>query len=398
MRVLVSVVPGYGHLQPLLPLATALADAGHEVVIATGRELCPRAEAAGFVAFEAGLSIAIAFQQLAERFPDGEYNRLPTDGILTWFLPHLFGEVLAPAMLQDLAPLVEWWQPDVMVHDSWEFAAPLAAACVGRPSISQTLGLRFHDPLLRSVAVAVSPLWRQSGLEPDPNAGVYRALCFDITPPSFQPYAADSHADVIRPLRPVAHEPLGSERLPDWMDWRRDVPLVYFTLGTNTNTNLSMFRAVIDGLSDLDVELLVTIGFGRDPASIGLLPENVHVHNYVTQSLVLAHCSAVVCHGGSGTTLAALAAGLPLLILPQGADQYLNGDHVVSSGAGLRLVKDDVTPASVRTSVISLLTLPTFRAAARQLQCEIASMPAPQEVVPIIEEVVAKGGTPAGCC
>src|SRR5438132_1117196 len=125
MRVLVSVVPGYGRLQPLLPLATALADAGHDVAVATGRELCPRAEEAGFMAFSAGLSLPVAFERLAERFPDGEYNRLRTDEILSWYLPHLFGEVLAPAMLRDLAPLVERWQPDVMVHDSWEFAGPL---------------------------------------------------------------------------------------------------------------------------------------------------------------------------------------------------------------------------------------------------------------------------------
>src|SRR5207302_7854330 len=111
--------------------------------------------------------------------------------------------------------------------------------------------------------------------------GVYRQLCLDITPPSFLRYSSERDAEVIRPLRPVAHAALGSDRLPDWIDRRRDVPLVYFTLGTNTNTNLSMFRAVIDGLCDLDVELLVTIGYGRDPESLGPLPRNVHVHDYV---------------------------------------------------------------------------------------------------------------------
>ena len=73
-----------------------------------------RAEAAGFVAFEAGLSIRNAFQRLSQRCPDGEHNRLPTDQILTWYSSHLFGEVLAPAMLQDLAPLAERGQPDAI--------------------------------------------------------------------------------------------------------------------------------------------------------------------------------------------------------------------------------------------------------------------------------------------
>jgi UDP:flavonoid glycosyltransferase YjiC (YdhE family) len=54
MRVLITSISGYGHLQPLLPLAKALSDAHHEVAIATGPELRPRAEAAGFTAFDAG--------------------------------------------------------------------------------------------------------------------------------------------------------------------------------------------------------------------------------------------------------------------------------------------------------------------------------------------------------
>src|ERR1700736_5073280 len=104
MRVLITSVSGYGHLQPLLPLAKALAEAGHEVAIATGSELCPRAEAAGFPAFDAGISPGTIFELLAERYPDQEYNRLKPTEILDWYLPHLFGEVLAPAMLRDLEP------------------------------------------------------------------------------------------------------------------------------------------------------------------------------------------------------------------------------------------------------------------------------------------------------
>ena len=82
------------------------------------------------------------------------------------------------------------------------------------------------------------------------------------------------------------------------------MPLAYFTLGTNTNTDLSMFRAVINRVSDLDVEVLVTTGFGRDPASIGLLPDNIHVHNNVAQSLKLPHCSAAVVEAQAGTIVA----------------------------------------------------------------------------------------------
>jgi MGT family glycosyltransferase len=156
-----------------------------------------------------------------------------------------------------------------------------------------------------------------------------------------------------------------------------------------TNGDISMFRSVIDGLGNLDADVLITIGFEGDPASLGPLPENVYVEHYMPHALLLPRCSAVICHGGSGTTLSALALGLPLLVLPQGADQYLIGDLVQASGAGLCLTPRHVNASTVRQSVLALLDEPGYRANARRLQHEIAAMPGPEEAVHLIEEAVA---------
>jgi UDP:flavonoid glycosyltransferase YjiC (YdhE family) len=392
MRVLISSVTGYGHLQPLVPLATALSKAGHDVAIAIGPELRPRAEAAGFAAFDSGIGVGAAFERLIQRFPDQPYNRLEPAAILGWYLPHLFGEVMAPAMLADLEPLIGNWRPDVLVHDSWEFAGPIAAASAGIPSISHTLGLRHDDGILSTVAAAVAPLWRQRGLDSDSTAGLYRHLCLDTTPPSLQPYQPGHRGGTIHPLRPIAQAPVPGEHLPVWVGQQREKPLVYMTLGTNTNSDVSMFRSVIDGLCDMDVDVLVTIGYGKDSASIGSLPANAHVENYIPQSLLLPHCSAVVCHGGAGTTLNSLALGLPLLMVPQGADQYVVSDLVVAAGAGLQLAPSDVRPSTIRAAVSTLLELPhgVQRASARRLQAEIAAMPGPDEVVHLIEAVSSR--------
>ena len=388
MRVLVTCISAYGHLQPLLPLAQALVNAGHEVAIATGPDMRRRAQAAGFTTFQAGIGADVAFGRLAERYPDQEYNRLAPSDILDWYLPHLFGEVMAPSMLDDLEPLVRSWQPDVILHDTWELAAPIAAAGAGIPSVNQTLGIRFYDRYVNAIAVAVASLWRQRGLEPDPEAGLYRHLCLDTTPPGFQPYDTARYRKTMRPLRPVALPPLPGETLPAWIEHRRDVPLIYMTLGTNTNGDISMFRSVIEGLSDLDVDVLITIGVGKDPASIGPLAGNTHVEGYLPQSLILPHCAGVICHGGAGSTLSALAQGLPLLILPQGADQYIIGDLVAAAGAGLLLTPPDVNPSSVQASVLALLSEPDRWVGTRRLQREIAAMQAPAEVVPLIEQLV----------
>ena len=395
MRVLVTSVSAYGHLQPLIPLAKALVEAHHEVAIAIGSDLRFRAEAAGFRVFDTGISIDAAFERLAELFPDQPYNRLAPSEILGWYLPHLFGEVIAPAMLDDLELVVQSWKPDVVVHETWEFAGPIAAAGAGIPSICQTLGLRIDDTILDSVAAAVAPLWQQHGVKPDPTAGLYRTLYLDTTPLSLQDHASAKRRDVIHTLRPVAEPPVPGEVLPQWIEKRRNVPLVYMTLGTNsgTNSNVSMFRNVIDGLEDLDVDVLITIGFGKDPATIGPLATNIHVENYVPQSLLLPYCSAVICHGGPGTILHSLAHGLPLLILPQGADQYIMGECVLAAGVGLCLVPADVNPSSVRASVLALLEETSFKVNASRLKREIAEMPGPDEVVDLIEEVAATAVT-----
>jgi L-desosaminyltransferase/glycosyltransferase DesVII/desosaminyltransferase OleGI len=112
------------------------------------------------------------------------------------------------------------------------------------------------------------------------------------------------------------------------------------------------------------------------------------MEDYLPQSLLLPSCSVVICHGGAGTTLSSLALGLPLLILPQGADQYLIGDLILAANAGLRLLPSEVTPSTIRTSVLALLYEPERWEGARRLQREIAAMPSPEETVPLIERLV----------
>jgi MGT family glycosyltransferase len=213
---------------------------------------------------------------------------------------------------------------------------------------------------------------------------------------SFQRSAGAADRDHIQPLRPTAQRPVPTDRLPGWVARRRDVPLVYMTLGTNTNSNMSVFRSVIDGLSDLDVDLLLTIGFSKDRELIGSLPASAHVENYVPQSLLLPRCSVVLCHAGAGTTLCSLALGLPLLALPQGADQFVMAELLQATGAGLVLEPAELNPARIREGVLALLHNPVYRAAAGRLQHEIAAMPGPNEAVPPIEDVVRRSTTLGG--
>ena len=102
------------------------------------------------------------------------------------------------------------------------------------------------------------------------------------------------------------------------------------TLGTMVATD-DVLRPVIDGVASLDVDVLVALGSAAGTGISGLSP-NVHVEGFVDQAGVLEVADLVVHHGGSGTVLAALAAGVPQLVIPTGADQFVNADRLADTG------------------------------------------------------------------
>jgi UDP:flavonoid glycosyltransferase YjiC (YdhE family) len=138
MHVLLTSTPGWGHVHPMVPLAQAFRDRGDEVLWATADEACPRLRGEGFEARPAGLDLADGMEEADRRFPElAELSPLERAGPM--FI-RIFADVRAPAMLADLLPLVREWKPSIVIHDAAEFAAPIAAALAGVPSVSQ------HEP------------------------------------------------------------------------------------------------------------------------------------------------------------------------------------------------------------------------------------------------------------
>ena len=113
---------------------------------------------------------------------------------------------------------------------------------------------------------------------------------------------------------------------------------------------------------------------------------------YLSHRMLLPLCDAVICHGGAGSTIAALSHGLPLLVLPRdGASQHRSAFACTQAGAGLTLREEDINPDTIRQSLRALLHVNDYRLAARRIAAEITSMPGPDDVVSAIENVARTG-------
>jgi UDP:flavonoid glycosyltransferase YjiC (YdhE family) len=205
----------------------------------------------------------------------------------------------------------------------------------------------------------------------------------DICPPSLQdPGSAAYVAGLTElPLRPVGWNP-PTPFTPRRLTGR---PWVLLTLGTSFG-EAGVLRTALAGLSGLDVDVLVATGSVDAAELAGVEGPGVQVEPFVPQADLLrggvdgvAPPALVVHHGGSGTTLGCAGAGVPQVLLPQGADQFFNADAVTTAGAGVTLRPDDVSGEAVAAAVTAVLG-GTEPSAARALAAEVAALPAPDDV------------------
>jgi UDP:flavonoid glycosyltransferase YjiC (YdhE family) len=374
----------------MLPLASALVRAGHEVAFATAGDFCPRVVEAGYVAFPAGLSLERQIAEARARYP--EEDALSGPARFEGFVPRMLAGVAAPARAEDLVALVRQWGPDLLVHDETELAGPVAAAVAGIPHADHSVGILRPLPMARLAGRTLAPLCERWDVDParlGPFGGLFTYLYLDVAPPSLQSPDIGRIA-VAHPMRntEVAAGAEGSA-LPEWVGRLPDLPLVYASLGTVFNHQARpVFTAVLEALHDEKVNVVVTVGNDNDPTDFGPQPDHIHVERFIPQSSLLPYCDVVVNQGGTAI-LPILGHGLPLLLLPQGANQFHNAAACAAAGVGRQLLPDEVSAEAVRREVRTLLEEPSFRERAGRVQEEIAAMPGPEHAVALLERLAA---------
>jgi UDP:flavonoid glycosyltransferase YjiC (YdhE family) len=360
----------------LVPLAQACTDAGHDVTFATGGPLLERLPVPSARVYpdrkldDAEAEVIRRHPQLSDVPPQEKWR----------FGLELFADVENETFRAGVDPLLAEQPPDVVVYDVYTVAAGAAAIAHGVPAVA--VGVSpwsfFFDLLHRTVAERQEIEW------PEP---VLANAYLDTFPPST--WSSDARPPRIRrPLRPVPWSPADSA-LPAWLTAERRRPRFYVTLGTVVFGYTAAFNAAVAAIADLDVDVLVAVGPEGDPDALERRSDRIHVERFVDQARVIPLVDAVVHHGGSGTALAAAAAGLPQVVMPQGADQFQNAEFLAQLGVA-RAVLPGTTEDVLATYMRDALADLQMKQAAIRLAEEIAEMPSAADVVDQLAAMAAR--------
>ncbi|HTI34496.1 MAG TPA: nucleotide disphospho-sugar-binding domain-containing protein, partial [Miltoncostaea sp.] len=156
-----------------------------------------------------------------------------------------------------------------------------------------------------------------------------------------------------------------------------------------------VLATALEGLRGLRANVVVTCGPDVDPATLGPQPPHVLVAPYLPHALLLPRCDLVVSQGGAGIMLGALLHGVPHLMLPQGADQFIDADVCTRAGAALAVAPDAFGSDAVRAGAARLLGEPSFAAAAARLGAAVRAMPAPARVLAELAGGLRRSAPPA---
>ena len=370
LRILFSSTSGAGHLGPLVPYAQALARRGHEVRVSSPEGASAALQRAGL----AHARVADPNDEEAKAF----WVRLDAakgDDAQALAWREGFSGSLARSAMPALQQTLGDWRPDLIVRESAEFAALVAAerAAIPHARVAVHSG-RFEAWGSTHVVESLDALRRAAGLDPDGGAALRAEKVFTAFPASLDGDGAAPGGQA--PFRVAASRgaAVSAKETSAWAT-KNGLPFVYVTLGTVSGRServRAAYRDILEALGTLPVSALLTTGPVMTAEALGTVPDNVTVRDFVPQAEVFPHATAVVCHGGSGTLLGGLAARLPMVVMPLFADQPYNARAVEDAGAGVAVLQPEA--ATLRTAIERVLNDSSLRAGAGRIADEMSTM------------------------
>ncbi|HEV2820744.1 MAG TPA: nucleotide disphospho-sugar-binding domain-containing protein [Solirubrobacteraceae bacterium] len=380
----------------MLALGQALARRGHEVTLQTWERWRAPVEAAGM-----GFAPAPEYHV----FPTRERPLKPYEAVVR------AAQVLEP----ELATLA----PDAIVADILTLAPALAGERAGVPVATliphvdprlppgappYSLGARWPrtaagrslwraaDRVVRrgldQGRIELNETRRRLGLPAHHHVhnGISRSLSVVGTFPQLEyPFPRPPGSHVVGPL--LWEPPYENVELPPG-----DGPLVLVAPSTAQDAGHRLLRAALAGLADEPVRVLATWNRGPPDPPLGPVPANARVVDWLSYARTMPRCDLVVCHGGHGTVVRALASGCPVVIAPAAGDMNENAARVAWAGAGVRLPRRLVSPTTVRLAVVRALGDPSITARARELADWAAAHHGAQRAAELVEAFAIPSG------
>jgi MGT family glycosyltransferase len=405
-RYLVYTSPARGHLYPVVPTLEELRRRGHEVVV---RTLSSEVELLRDLGFEAE-----AIDPAIERREIDDWRARTPIGALQASLRGFFERARYDG--PDLRRAIEAKRPHVLLVDinTWGAMAtaetsrlPWATWCpyflpipssdappfgLGLQPARGPLG-RLRDRLLSPVLLGIynrraPELYAARAELGAPPAGrIERAmlrapLMLYMTAEPFE-YPRSDWPPSVRMVGPGVWDP--PAKSPDWLE-ESSRPLVLVACSTEYQNDGKLVRAALEGLAGEEVEVMVTTA-GVDPSSF-TPPPNARIERFMPHRAVLERTACVVCHGGMGIIQKALAAGLPVCVVPFGRDQFEVARRVEVADAGTRLPASRLRPDRLRVAVREALTK---KAGAERIASAFAAAGGPRAAVDALEELLGEG-------
>lgn len=171
-------------------------------------------------------------------------------------------------------------------------------------------------------------------------------------------------------------------------------PVLLISLGSCFTDQPDFFRACLDMTAGLGWHTVLAIGRHVDPAALGPVPDGVEVAPMVPQLDVLASASAFVTHAGMGSLLESLYHGVPMVAVPQMAEQRLNAARLTELGLGVTLDRAEVTAQTLHNAVLAVSSDPGIEANVQAMRETVRACGGAVEAADVIEKAAIREGAP----
>ncbi|MGO4957958.1 nucleotide disphospho-sugar-binding domain-containing protein [Luteococcus sp. Sow4_B9] len=388
-KFLVSGIPAFGLVNPVLPLVAELTAAGHDVDVLLSEHFRGAVEAAG------ATLVPYAFQlegPLTSPWSLASQGRRIFDDMTAAMirLGNRYDALIGAGMQPRLDEVERALDRPVALHLPVFFqndrtAGYFAQICTTMPQPARRV---LGTPALRRVAGQVAGrgvFGRAQGDIIELLGPRSRSLNMTVAARDYQPFAEDFDGLYLGP-RPTQRREDPSFPMDRVRD--HDGPVIYATLGTVFNSWVPFFRTIADAFDGSDALVVMTTGSQARVSEVGVVPQNVILRPFVPQTMVLEQADVCFTHGGFGTATDAVGLGVVPVLTPMGADQFFNAHRLEALEAGLVLPRAEFTVESVRVAAERARTEADLQAGVARMRAAFVSSPGPVAGVRALEALV----------